>query len=103
VARVVVSFEDETETHEILAGLQEGVLVVDLSERVARANEVAARLCGISLGELVGARLDALPEGVRAGPERAGRLARASRRCSPPPIARCTPVRARRAAARPPA
>ena len=84
---VVVSFEDETETHEILEGLQEGLLVVDLSERVARANEVAARLCAISLGELVGARLDDLPEGVREPVRRAlggapetGVLARVARR-----------------------
>jgi diguanylate cyclase (GGDEF)-like protein/PAS domain S-box-containing protein len=58
-----------TETHEreralnasIIENLQEGLLVVDLAGRITRANQAAAELCGVSLGELVGSRMRDLP------------------------------------------
>jgi diguanylate cyclase (GGDEF)-like protein/PAS domain S-box-containing protein len=73
--RVLLALADITEAHErervleaserlnaqIVSSLQEGVIVVDRDERVTRANEAAARLCGVSLGELTGLRLHELP------------------------------------------
>jgi diguanylate cyclase (GGDEF)-like protein/PAS domain S-box-containing protein len=66
--RVVVSFEDVTEMYRaeqlnasILESLQEGLLVIDLGGRITRANQAAADLCGVSLGELVGTQLRDLP------------------------------------------
>ena len=58
-----------TEPHEreralnasIIENLQEGLLVVDLGGRITRANQAAAALCGVSLGELVGSQLRDLP------------------------------------------
>jgi diguanylate cyclase (GGDEF)-like protein/PAS domain S-box-containing protein len=51
---------------QIVAGLQEGVLVVDRDGRVTRTNQAAARMCGVALGELTGSRLNELP--VDSGP-----------------------------------
>ncbi len=45
----------------IVAGLQEGVLVVDTDLRVVLANEAAARHIGVSVEEMVGAPLSAIP------------------------------------------
>ena len=45
----------------IIEGLQEGPIVVDLRGRVTRADQAAAELCGVSLGELVGSLLGELP------------------------------------------
>ena len=62
--RVVVSFEDASEARlnaAILASLQEGLFVVNLEGRITRANQAAADLCGMSLGELVGSPLAGLP------------------------------------------
>jgi diguanylate cyclase (GGDEF)-like protein/PAS domain S-box-containing protein len=42
---------------QIVERLHEGIVVVDLCGRVTRANEAAARLCGMALGELVGSRI----------------------------------------------
>jgi diguanylate cyclase (GGDEF)-like protein/PAS domain S-box-containing protein len=66
-SRVVVSFEDASEARlsaSILESLQEGLFVVDLEGRITRANQAAADLCGMSLGELVGSRLADLPIAV---------------------------------------
>jgi diguanylate cyclase (GGDEF)-like protein/PAS domain S-box-containing protein len=61
-------FHDERALAEaIVASLPEGILVTDAAGRVTKANEAAARLFGMVLGELVGGRLDDLP--VRAGRE----------------------------------
>jgi diguanylate cyclase (GGDEF)-like protein/PAS domain S-box-containing protein len=48
----------------IIESLQEGLIVVDMAGRISRANQAAADLCGISLGELVGSELRDLPAGV---------------------------------------
>ncbi len=45
----------------IIESLQEGLIVVDLTERITRANQAAADLFGVSLGELVGSLLRDLP------------------------------------------
>jgi diguanylate cyclase (GGDEF)-like protein/PAS domain S-box-containing protein len=45
----------------IIESLQEGLIVIDQSGRVTRANQAAAELCGVSLGELVGSKLRDLP------------------------------------------
>ena len=45
----------------IIESLQEGLIVVDLRGRITRANQAAAELCGVSLGELVGSLLGELP------------------------------------------
>jgi diguanylate cyclase (GGDEF)-like protein/PAS domain S-box-containing protein len=69
---VVVSFEDVTELAEserlsaaIVAGLPQALIVIDTRGRITRANEAAAAMCGVSLGELVGSRLRDLPVTVR--------------------------------------
>ena len=49
---------------EILSGLQEGVVVVDVSERVVVANEASARVFGVGLDELTGRRLSGIPVDV---------------------------------------
>ncbi len=66
--RVLVSFEDVTElaTSEqlnasILSCLAQALIVINMDGRITRSNEAAADLCGISLGELVGAKLHDLP------------------------------------------
>ncbi len=46
---------------EILAGLQEGVVVVNTEGRVVAANEAAARLFGMRLDEFAGRALSAMP------------------------------------------
>ena len=46
---------------EILAGLQEGVVVVDTQRVVAAANEAAARLFGIALDEFLGRAMSGIP------------------------------------------
>jgi diguanylate cyclase (GGDEF)-like protein/PAS domain S-box-containing protein len=46
---------------EILSGLQEGVVVVDTQARVVVANEAAAELVGVPLGELMGRPLSSIP------------------------------------------
>ncbi|MDA0170391.1 diguanylate cyclase [Solirubrobacter taibaiensis] len=46
---------------EILAGLQEGVVVVDMDACVVVANEAAAALFGVSVGELSETALSAIP------------------------------------------
>jgi diguanylate cyclase (GGDEF)-like protein/PAS domain S-box-containing protein len=46
---------------DILAGLQEGVLVVDTDARITVANAAAAELCGVPLSELRGRSLSAIP------------------------------------------
>jgi diguanylate cyclase (GGDEF)-like protein/PAS domain S-box-containing protein len=64
-AAVTDAFRDErTLAEAIVASLPEGILVTDASGRVTKGNEAAARLFGMTLGELVGGRLDELP--VRA-------------------------------------
>ncbi len=77
--RVMVTFEDVTDAHEreralaaseqlnasIVESLQEALLVIDMSGLIARANQAAATLCGVTLGELVGSRLRDLPIDVR--------------------------------------
>ena len=61
----------------IIESLQEGLIVIDLSGRITRANQAAADLCGVTLGELVGALMRDLPievldrDGQPADPERA--------------------------------
>jgi len=74
-ARVMVTFEDVTAAHEreralaasehlnasIVESLQEGLLVIDMSGLITRANQAAAAICGVALGELVGSRLRDLP------------------------------------------
>jgi diguanylate cyclase (GGDEF)-like protein/PAS domain S-box-containing protein len=71
----LVSYENVAEEHEreralagserlsssILASLQEGVLVIDTTGRITRANEAAATMVGAKLGEFVGASLGQLP------------------------------------------
>jgi diguanylate cyclase (GGDEF)-like protein/PAS domain S-box-containing protein len=49
---------------EILAGLQEGVVVVDTDERIVVANEAAAELFGVSLEELTNEKLTDVPVDV---------------------------------------
>jgi len=77
--RVMVTFEDVTVAHEreralaasehlnasIVENLQEALLVIDMSGLITRANQAAAALCGVTLGELVGSRLRDLPIDVR--------------------------------------
>jgi diguanylate cyclase (GGDEF)-like protein/PAS domain S-box-containing protein len=46
---------------EIISGLLEGVLVVDIEARVVIANEAVARLFGVPVAELVGRPLSAVP------------------------------------------
>src|SRR6478735_8309622 len=46
---------------EILSGLQEGVVVVDTQARVVVANEAAAELVGVPLGELMDRPLSSIP------------------------------------------
>jgi diguanylate cyclase (GGDEF)-like protein/PAS domain S-box-containing protein len=46
---------------EIISGLLEGVLVVDTDTRVVLANEAAARLFGVAVGDLVGRPLSGVP------------------------------------------
>jgi diguanylate cyclase (GGDEF)-like protein/PAS domain S-box-containing protein len=46
---------------EIIAGLLEGVLVVDTEARVVHANEAVAHLFGLPVGELVGRSLSGVP------------------------------------------
>src|SRR3954465_7869026 len=46
---------------EIISGLLEGVVVVDTGTRVVLANEAAARLFGVAVGELVGRPLSGVP------------------------------------------
>src|SRR3954462_7950711 len=46
---------------EIISGLLEGVLVVDTGTRVVLANEAAARLFGVAVGDLVGRPLSGVP------------------------------------------
>jgi diguanylate cyclase (GGDEF)-like protein/PAS domain S-box-containing protein len=53
---------------QIVACLQEGVIVVDREGRVTRTNRAAARMCGVSLGELTGSRLHELPVELDAAP-----------------------------------
>jgi diguanylate cyclase (GGDEF)-like protein/PAS domain S-box-containing protein len=48
-------------SREIVSGLLEGVMVVDTHTRVVLANEAAARLFGVSVGELVGRPLSGVP------------------------------------------
>ena len=62
----VVGVMDERERSErlnasIVESLQEGLIVVDQAGLITRANQAAAALCGVSLGELVGSRLRDLP------------------------------------------
>jgi diguanylate cyclase (GGDEF)-like protein/PAS domain S-box-containing protein len=45
----------------ILASLQEGIVVIDTSGRVTRANEAAAEMMGCALGELVGSLVRDVP------------------------------------------
>ena len=45
----------------IIESLQEGLIVIDLTGRITRANQAAADLYGVSLGELVGSLLRDLP------------------------------------------
>jgi len=66
--RVLVSFEDVTElaaaerlSSSIVACLHQALIVVDTVGRITRANEAAAELSGVSLGELTGSRLRDLP------------------------------------------
>jgi diguanylate cyclase (GGDEF)-like protein/PAS domain S-box-containing protein len=66
--RVLVSFEDVTELAEaerlsssIVACLHQALIVVNTEGRITRANEAAADLCGITLGELTGLQLRELP------------------------------------------
>jgi diguanylate cyclase (GGDEF)-like protein/PAS domain S-box-containing protein len=62
------AFRDErTLAEAIVASLPEGLLVTDATGRVTKANEAAARLFGVTIGELVGGRLADLP--VRAARE----------------------------------
>jgi diguanylate cyclase (GGDEF)-like protein/PAS domain S-box-containing protein len=56
--------DDRALAEAIVASLPEGILVVDASGRVTKANEAAARLFGMALGELVGGHVTDLP--VRA-------------------------------------
>ena len=57
----------EQELLAIVAGLHEGLVVVNAEGRVTRANPAAASIFGIALGELVGTRLDDfLPAGPNA-------------------------------------
>jgi diguanylate cyclase (GGDEF)-like protein/PAS domain S-box-containing protein len=59
----LVAYEPVTErlSSSILASLQEGVIVVDASGRITRANDAAATMMGAPLGELVGATLAEVP------------------------------------------
>jgi diguanylate cyclase (GGDEF)-like protein/PAS domain S-box-containing protein len=71
----LVSYENVTEEHEqaralqaserlnvsILSSLQEGIVVVDTSGRITRANEAAAVMMGCALGALVGALVRDVP------------------------------------------
>ncbi len=73
--RVIITFEDVTTEHEresalaaseqlnasIVESLQEAVIVTDMSGRIARANQAAADLFGVTLGELAGCQLRDLP------------------------------------------
>jgi diguanylate cyclase (GGDEF)-like protein/PAS domain S-box-containing protein len=49
----------------ILASLQEGIVVVDTTGRITRANEAAAAMMGRALGEIVGSLMLDLPIEVR--------------------------------------
>ena len=69
---VMVTLEDFTEVRErerlnaaIVENLQDGVIVVDLSGRITRANPSAAEFCRVPLDELVGARLRDVPIELR--------------------------------------
>ena len=68
---VVVTLEERSEMRgerlnaAIVESLQDGVIVVDMSGRIVRANDAAAELCGVPLGELVGARLRDVPIELR--------------------------------------
>jgi diguanylate cyclase (GGDEF)-like protein/PAS domain S-box-containing protein len=73
--RILAAYTNVTEHHqrerdlraserlnrEILAGLQEGVMVVDTEAHVVVANEAAARLFGMALDEFAGKPLSAIP------------------------------------------
>jgi diguanylate cyclase (GGDEF)-like protein/PAS domain S-box-containing protein len=66
--RVVVSFEDVTAlaaserlSASIVDCLQQALVVVNMAGTITRSNAVAAELCGVSLGELVGSQLVDLP------------------------------------------
>jgi diguanylate cyclase (GGDEF)-like protein/PAS domain S-box-containing protein len=56
---------------EIVAGLQEGVIVVDTAAKIVLANDAAARLFGVAVDELVGRPLSGVPLDVL---DDAGRL-----------------------------
>ena len=60
---------------EIISGLLEGVMVVDTDTRVVLANEAAARLFGVAVGELVGRPLSGVPVDLL---DEAGRLLEAT-------------------------
>jgi diguanylate cyclase (GGDEF)-like protein/PAS domain S-box-containing protein len=59
----LVAYENVAErlSSSILASLQEGVIVLDTSGRITRANDAAATMLGAPLGELVGAFLADVP------------------------------------------
>jgi diguanylate cyclase (GGDEF)-like protein/PAS domain S-box-containing protein len=66
--RALVSFEDVTALAEaeqlsssIVASLQQALIVINTDGIVTRANAAAAEMCGVSLGELTGARVGELP------------------------------------------
>jgi diguanylate cyclase (GGDEF)-like protein/PAS domain S-box-containing protein len=61
VSRAVVNDMDERLNASIVESLQEGLIVVDVSGLITRANQAASELWGVSLGELVGSRLRDLP------------------------------------------
>jgi diguanylate cyclase (GGDEF)-like protein/PAS domain S-box-containing protein len=62
----LVAYENVGErlSSSILASLQEGVIVIDTSGRITRANDAAASMMGAPLGELVGAFMSEVPIGV---------------------------------------
>jgi diguanylate cyclase (GGDEF)-like protein/PAS domain S-box-containing protein len=69
--RALVSFEDVTALAEaeqlsssIVASLHQALIVVNTEGVVTRANAAAAEMCGVSLGELTGARVRDLPINV---------------------------------------
>jgi diguanylate cyclase (GGDEF)-like protein/PAS domain S-box-containing protein len=54
----------EQELLAIVAGLQEGLVVVAADGRITRANPAAASIFGVALGELVGSRIEDTPARV---------------------------------------
>jgi diguanylate cyclase (GGDEF)-like protein/PAS domain S-box-containing protein len=61
--------DDRTLAEAIVASLPEGILVTDAAGRVTKGNDAAARLFGVTLGELVGGRAEDLPlRGEREDP-----------------------------------